>query len=66
MEKVTNFYSRVNTDDVTRNWIVPRLDSQATDMFTCKILFIFALTRIFLSPFPPSLVGIGFGEQAPM
>jgi len=61
MEKVTNFYSRVNTDDLTGNRIVPRLDSQASDMFTCKVLFIFALTRIFLSAFPPSLLGIRFG-----
>lgn len=52
MEKVTNLYSRVNTDDVTGNLIVPRLDSQASDILTCKIL-IFALTQVFLSAFPP-------------
>lgn len=59
MRKVTNFYSRVNTDDVTGNLIVPRLDSQASDIFTCKI-FIFALARVFLSAFPSSLLGLRF------
>lgn len=37
---------------MTGNLIVPKLDSQASDIFTCKIL-IFALTKVFLSAFLP-------------